>query len=209
MSMEKTLKAIQTALADKGKRNFTQALELIINFKGIDFNKQENRLNLEIALPKGRGREQKIAVFADGQLALDAKNAGAELIVSGAEIPKLASDKQKLKELLAYESVAQPSLMAVVGKHLGQVLGTRGKLPKPITGAVSDAIARARRVVKIKSKGRYLPVAQCAIGTEAMDAGALAENAEAVLEAVKNKVGEQSIKSVYIKLTMGKPVKVE
>ncbi|MFA6530635.1 MAG: 50S ribosomal protein L1, partial [Candidatus Micrarchaeia archaeon] len=63
-------KQVQDALAkvfeDKGKRKFTQSVELIVNFRGIDFTKPENRLNLDIALPKGKGgKEPKIAVIAE------------------------------------------------------------------------------------------------------------------------------------------------
>ncbi|MEW6329488.1 MAG: 50S ribosomal protein L1 [Candidatus Micrarchaeota archaeon] len=209
MKREQILAAVNAALADKGKRKFTQSVELALNFKGIDFNKQDNRINLEVALPKGKGRDVKVAVFADGQLALDAKNAGAELVVSGSEIPKLATDKPRLKSLMKYEFLAQPQLMAVIGKSLGQVLGTKDKLPKPVMGAALPAlIERAKRTVKLKTKGKYLPTLHCLVGTENMGADDIADNIEAVFEAVKGKVQEQSIKSAYVKLTMGKPQKI-
>lgn len=209
MKREQILAAVNAALAEKGKRKFTQSVELALNFKGIDFNKQDNRLNIEVALPRGKGRDVKIAVFADGQLALDAKNAGAELVLSGAEIPKLATDKPRLKSLLKYESLAQPQLMAVIGKSLGQVLGTKDRLPKPVMGTGLTALMeRAKRTVRIKTKGKYLPTVHCLIGTENMSAEDIAENVEAIYEAVKTKVGEQSIKSAYVKLTMGKPQKI-
>jgi len=208
MEREKILKALNGALEDKGKRKFTQSVELAINFRDIDFNKQDNRLNLEIVLPKGKGREQKVAVFGDGQVALDAKKAGL-LVITTEEIPKLAADKAKLKSLLDYELLAQPNLMAVVAKNLGQTLGTRGKLPKPLLGVkLEEAADRARKVVKVKSKGKYLPVVHCLVGTENMTAEELADNIEAVLEAVKAKTGEQRMKSIFVKLTMGKPRRI-
>jgi len=208
MERKKILKALNGALEDKGKRKFTQSVELAINFRDIDFNKQDNRLNLEIVLPKGKGREQKVAVFGDGQVALDAKKAGL-LVITTEEIPKLAADKAKLKSLLDYELLAQPNLMAVVAKNLGQTLGTRGKLPKPLLGVkLEEAADRARKVVKVKSKGKYLPVVHCLVGTENMTAEELADNIEAVLEAVKAKTGEQRMKSIFVKLTMGKPRRI-
>ncbi|MEM3690398.1 MAG: 50S ribosomal protein L1, partial [Candidatus Micrarchaeia archaeon] len=170
MEREKILKAVNAALQEKGKRKFTQSVELAINFKDIDFNKQENRLNLEVVLPRGKGREQKVAVFADGQLALDAKKLGLT-VITGDEIPKLAEDKVKLKQMLDYEFIAQPNLMALVGKHLGQVLGVKGKLPKPLLGMkLEEAVERAKKIVRIKSKGKYLPVVHCLVGTENMSA---------------------------------------
>jgi len=204
-------RAFTACLADKGKRKFTQTAELMVNFKGIDFNKQENRLNLEVLLPKGRGRETKIAVFTDGgQVAFDAKGAGFDTIGT-AQIEALAKDRPRLKALLKdHEFLAEPKLMMVVGKHLGQVLGTRDKLPRPLVGVKMKELAeRARRTVRIRSKGKYLPVAQCAVGNENMGAGELAENAYAVYEAIRGKVGDHAVKSVYVKLSMGRPVKVE
>jgi len=198
--------AVEKALEEKGTRKFVQAVDIGINFRNVDFTKQDNRLNLDVTLPKGKGREQKIAVFADGQLALDARNAGIEMVIAGEEIPRLAADPARLKQLLDYESLAAPNLMAVVGKHLGQVLGTKGKLPKPIMGgSVKDLAERAKKTVKVKSKGKFLPVIHVAIGPENMAPDELAENIEAVLEKVTAKVGAPNIKSVYVKLTMGKP----
>jgi len=207
MDREQIKSAIAKALEEKGTRKFTQSVDVGINFKNVDFNKQENRLNLEIMLPKGKGREQKLAVFADGQLAMDARTAGADLVIAGDEIPRLAADNARLKELLDYELLAAPNLMAVVGKHLGQVLGTKGRLPRPIMGgSIKDLAERAKRTVKLKSKGKFLPVAHVSVGAETMSADDLTENVEAVIEKVTAKVGQPNIKSIYVKLTMGKPV---
>jgi large subunit ribosomal protein L1 len=209
MDKKKIADAINLALADKGKRKFAQSMEFIVNFHGIDFAKAENRLNLDIILPKGKGKERKVIAFADGQMALDAKNNGASEVIDAAGIAKLAADKSSLKRLAdSAEFIAQPSLMVSVGKSLGQVLGSKGKLPRPVMGSVKDAIAQAKGRVRLLSKGKYLPTAQCVIGSEAMSAQDLAENFDAVYEKVKAKVTEPSIKSVFVKLSMGKPVKV-
>lgn len=210
MDKKKLTQALQECMQDKGKKKFKQSVELIMNFRGINFSKPENRLNIDVVLPKGKGKKQPIAVFADGQVALDAKNSGAEEIIDAAGIQKLAGGAARLKELAkSYEFLAQPSLMVQVGKTLGQMLGSRGKLPKPIVGiATSEAIRQARNRVKVQSKGKYLPVAQCLVGTEDMALEDLTENIDAVYERVKAKVTEPSIKSVYLKLTMGKAIKV-
>ncbi|MDD5318093.1 MAG: 50S ribosomal protein L1 [Candidatus ainarchaeum sp.] len=201
--------AVLKALEGKGSRKFTQSVDLGINFKGVDFSKQDNRMNLDVILPKGIGKEVKVAVFADGQLATDAGKAGADKVYSGADIGTLAANPAKLKELLDYEFLAMPNLMAVVGKSLGQFLGTRGKLPKPILGGnLADLIARTKKTVRVKNKGKFLPVVHVAVGTENMPADDLAENIDAVYDKVKGKVGDYNIKSVYVKLTMGKPAYV-
>jgi len=204
--------ALQACMQDaKGKRKFTQAAELIINFNGIDFAKQDNRLNVDVVLPKGKGRDVKIGVFSDGgQISMEAKNAGFEVFTT-ADAQRLAGDRKALKEMVKkYEFLADPKMMVVVAKHLGQFLGTRERLPRPIVGAkMADIAERARKSVKLKSKGKYLPVAQCLIGTENMSADDLAENAYAVYDALKSKVGgDFFIRSMYVKLSMGRPVKV-
>ncbi len=210
MDRSKFAQAVGLALEDKGKKKFKQSVELIMNFRGINFSKPENRLNIDVVLPKGKGKPQRVVVFADTSVALEAKNAGAEEVIDGPGITKLVSDSSRLKKLVKEsEFLAQPSLMVVVGKNLGQVLGSRGKLPKPIVGiATAEAIRQARSRVKMVSKGKYLPVAQCLVGSEDMSAADLVENIESVYERVKNKVSEPSIKSVYVKLSMGKAVKV-
>lgn len=210
MDRKQIMNALGKCLEDKGKRRFTQSVELILNFKGMDFTKPENRLNMDLTLPKGRGKELKVAVFGDGQLSFDAKKAGADVVISGEEIPKLASDPSKIKSLVkTHEFLAEPKLMIVVGKHLGKFLGKAGKLPKPIMDtSVSEAIKQARNKVRISSKGKYLPVLQCLVGKEDMPPEELADNVAAVYERVREKIPEYNIHSVYVKLSMGKAVRV-
>ena len=210
MKQEDLMKALGSCLEEKGKRKFTQSVEFIINFKGVDFTKQDSRLNLSVPLPNGTGKSVKVAVFADGQLALDAKKFGTDLVMSGADIPELAKDKIKLKLLMKdHVFFAQPNLMMQVGKNLGQVMGVKDKLPKPIVGGSLEKLAEAeKRTVKLKSKGKYLPVVSCLVGVETMAPDKIAENITQVYDAVSNVVGKQSLKSAYVKLTMGKPVRV-
>lgn len=202
--------AIEKALEEKGKRKFVQSVEIIINTRGVDFSKSENRINLDIPLPKGRGEKAfKVAVIGDETTGTQAKKAGADLIILPNEIEGYKEPK-KLKELAKrYSMLAQPAQMAAIAKSLGQMLGKKGKLPKPLVGNVQQLIDSARRTVRVTTKGKYLPVLQALIGTENMPAAELAENGEAVYDAVRNKIGgDGNVKSVYVKLTMGKPVKV-
>lgn len=208
MDRKKLVEAIKKALEERGKKKFKQSVEIIINMRGIDFSKSEHRLNLDIALPKGKGgKELKSAVIAEASMADEARRAGADLIITPNEIASYA-EKEKVTDLADhYFLLSQPSLMGQVAKSLGQYLGKRGKLPKPIIGNVAELIDRSKKSVRIVSKGRYLPVVQALIGTEIMNPEELLENAEAVYEAVKTKVNEGNIKSVYVKLTMGKPAR--
>ena len=204
---EQILSAVNTALVEKGSRKFVQSVELAVNFKGLDMSKAENKLNLEVALPKGRGKKLDVVVFADGNLASEAKSAGADRVIGGAEIPEL---KLEIKKAAKHsEFFAQPQLMMVVGKNLGQILGGRGKLPKPIIGNVGSMIKDVRNAVKVRTRGKNLPVVHCPIGVESMSAEDIAENATAVFSAIRTKIGDQSLKSAYVKLSMGKPIKIE
>jgi large subunit ribosomal protein L1 len=209
MEKKKLTEALNKALEEKGKRKFKQSVELIINMRGVDFSKSENRLNLDIVLPKGKGgKALKCAVFAEASVGADAKKAGADLIISPDDIPAWG-EKTKAADLAEnYFLLAEPKLMGVVAKSLGQYLGKRGKLPKPVVGNIAGVIERSKNSIRIVSKGKYLPVAHAFIGTEAMGTEELLENAEAVYDAVKAKVRESNIKSVYVKLTMGKPARV-
>ena len=209
MDKKSITKSITEALESKGSRKFTQSMEMIVNFRGIDFTKAESRLNLDILLPKGKGKDKKVIVFADGQMAFEAKSAGAAEVIDAAGIQQLAADKGRLAVMSkSCEFIAQPSLMITVGKSLGQVLGARGRLPRPVIGDVKNAIAQAKNRVRLVSKGKYLPVSQCLIGSEEMPVSDLVENFDAVYEKVKAKTTEPNIKSIYVKLTMGKPIKV-
>jgi len=200
--------AVRACLEDRGKRKFTQSIDLAINFTGVDFKKPENRLNLDVALPAG-GKTSKVAVFADGEVVVEAKKC-ADLVISGSEIPAYASDKKKQKQLLEYSLLATPQLMPAVGKQLGQVLGGRGKLPRPImpNANLAGLIDATRRTVSLKSKGKYLPSVHCLVGREDMKEEDLTNNISAVLETVEKKIPEYNIASVYVKATMGKPVRV-
>lgn len=202
-------KSVEQVLEGKGSKKFVQTVELIVNFRGIDFSKPENRLNLEIPLPKGRGKNVKVAVFADGQAASDAKKAGADKVLGSDMIESLAKNRSELKNIVKeYSFLAEPKLMVSIGKNLGQVLGTRGKMPKPFVGKAEGLIDRVRRTVTIRTKGKYMPVIHVPVGTENMDANDILENINAVLESVRSKINETNIKNVYVKLTMGEPIKV-
>lgn len=202
--------AVEEAVSEsKGKRKFVQSVDAAINFKDVDFKKPESRLNVEIILPHP-AKKLKVAVFADGELALNAKKAGADLVIAGSEIPAYASNKEKLKELLDCAVLASPQLMAAVGKSLGQVLSGKGRLPKPIlpNSNLAETIERTRASVMVRSRGKYLPCVHCIIGKENMPAGEVAENLLAVLEAIYRKLTENNIQSIYVKTTMGKSFKV-
>ena len=203
-------RALDKALESKGSKKFTQSMEVIFNFRGVDTAKPENRINLDIILPKGRGKKLPVVVFAEQAMALDAQKAGAEKVYGNVELQKMAADKGEIRKLAkTCEFIAAPNMMINIGKTLGQVLGAKNRLPKPIVGSVADAVKMAQARVRLNSRGKYLPTVQCPIGSETMTVPDLAENFEAIYDKVKAKVTESSIASIYFKLSMGAPVRVD
>ncbi len=209
MDTKKLDDGLNKILEEKGTRKFAQSVEVIFNFRGIDFTKAENRVNLDVLLPKGMGgKEPKIAIIAEENVASEYKKAGAELIILPNEIPAYTAP-DKLKMLARdYVLLAQPSQMSNVAKNLGKYLGPRGKMPRPLIEKGEAALKKAKNSIKVVSKGKYLPVLQAFVGTENMPPQDLKENIEAVYDSIKNKVSEPCIKSIYLKLTMSKATKV-
>ncbi|MGB9703351.1 MAG: 50S ribosomal protein L1 [Candidatus Micrarchaeales archaeon] len=204
METEKIKEAIEKVLQEKGKRNFVQSVEMIINFRNIDFSKQENRINLTIYLPFGLGKEKEVVIFSDS---LEAKKFGK--VITSKEIEGLAKNKKELEKLKNAILLADQKSIPLVLRYLGQFLGPRGKIPKVITKNIKEEIDEAKSSIKIQTKGKYLPTLQCAIGSEIMKVEELTQNAQKVLEEISARLPKGNIKSIYFKLTMGKPVKVE
>ncbi len=189
------------------KRNFTQTFDLIINVKGIDLKKPENRFEEIIFLPAGRGsKPAKIAIFSDEIKSLD----GVEIIKSS-QIEALGKNKREARKFINKIDFffAEPKLMPVVGRWLGQLLGPRGKMPKPLVGDVEKLVNSYRNAVRVVLKKG--PVIHTIVGTEDMNDEDVAKNIAAVMEAVLKKLpqGKNNLRSVYLKLTMGHPVKLE
>jgi large subunit ribosomal protein L1 len=201
-----TVVAVQKALDSAKKRNFVETVELAVNLRDVDLSIPKNRIQEEIVLPKGRGKDVKIAVIGGGELALKAKDV-ADLVITPEELGTLAGNKKQAKKIANEVDyfIAEAPLMAVVGKRLGTVLGPRGKMPKPIAPGADPApmIANLRKSVTVRTKDRktfHVPV-----GTVQMSAEDIAENVDVIMKRVENKLekGKHNIDSAYIKTTMG------
>ncbi|MBN2330856.1 MAG: 50S ribosomal protein L1 [Candidatus Aenigmarchaeota archaeon] len=192
-------------------RKFAQAWDLIFVLRDIDLKKPENRLNLEFFLPGGIGKELKTAVVADS-LIPDAKK-HADIVITKDEIPALGKNKKKLRKLARdYDWwFGEAPLMPLIGKQLGAILGTRGKMPKPVPPKINmeSLIKRSKGLVKIRLTNT--PVIQVMVGTESMPDEDVTKNIEGMINFVREHLpkGKNNIKNVLLKLTMGKPVKLE
>ena len=188
------------------KRNFNQIFDLIVNLKEIDLKKTENKIDEHFILPKGTGKEASITIFSDS-----AKKVEGCKIIKGTEIEGLAKKKKGLKKVIRETDffLSEPKLMPVVGKHLGKFLAPRGMMPKPVAGDISKIIEGTKRSIKIKLDKQ--PIIHTIVGSEKMDDKDIEENIKALLAYLGKKLprGKNNIKSVYLKTTMGHPVKIE
>ena len=209
---QEIIDAVKEAKEQAKPRNFTQSIDVIINLKDLDVRKPENRFSEEVALPNGRGKEIKIGVIADGELALAAKNAGVDVVISKEDLQEFGKDIKAAKKVVnSVDSfIAQADMMPLVGRFLGRILGPRNKMPKPVPASarIEPLLERTQATIKVGVKQQ--PSIQILVGTQDMDDEKLAENIEAVLAVLDRNLekGRNKIKSMYIKATMGSVVRV-
>jgi len=211
MVEESIVKAVKEAIEKSKKRNFEETVEVAFNLKDVDMSNPKNRIDIEVPLPKGRGKPVRIGLFGTGELAVKAKGV-ADTILGPEDLEKLAEDKKSARKLANTHAffLAEAPLMPVIGKRLGAVLGPRGKMPKPIPPMADPKpiISNLRNTVKIRSKDKL--TFHAPVGTKSMPPEDIAENIETVINRIASVLerGRGNIKTVYVKTTMGPAVRV-
>ena len=191
------------------KRNYDETVDLVIRL-GVDPRKAEEMLRGTVSLPAGTGKTVRVAVFAQGDAAQAARDAGAEFV--GAE--DLA--EQVEGGMLDFDvTIAAPDMMPLVGK-LGRVLGPRSLMPNPKTGTVTPDVAKAVEEFKggkvefrtDKFANVHVPVGKISFTSED-----LSSNIESVLDELRRVkpagAKGQYIKKASISSTMGPSVKLD
>jgi len=188
---------------------FNESVDVSINL-GIDASKSDQTVRGSIVLPQGTGKSVRVAVFAQGDRAQQAKAAGADIV--GFE--DLANEIKGGK--IDFDVViATPDAMRVVGQ-LGQVLGPRGLMPNPKVGTVTQDVVAAiknARAGQIQYRADKAGIVQCTIGRASFTVEALAQNLKALVDAV-NKSRPTGVKGIFLKKvsvssTMGVGVRVD
>jgi len=199
---------IEEALSKKTERKFKQTVEVVFNFEGVEIEGAQ-KLNLNVNLPKGRGKEMEVGVFADGDMNVRAKKVSKH-VLGKVEMEEQSANKRKMRVYAGqcYSFIAQADMMGQIGKSWGIVLGPRGKMPLPVPGnaPIEDLIKRAKNTVRIKTK--KLPMIQVPVGSEEMSADDIAENVMAVYTAIERVIPKDNIKSLFVKTTMGEAVRI-
>jgi large subunit ribosomal protein L1 len=188
---------------------FDETLELHMRL-GVDPKHADQMVRGTVVLPHGTGKSKRVAVIAGGEKAKEAENAGAD-VVGGAELV------QKIQEgFMDFDAVvATPDMMREVGK-LGKVLGPRGLMPNPKTGTVTFEVAKAIAEIKagkVEFRVDKTAIIHVPVGKLSFDDGKLAENANAVMQAVVRArpaaAKGKYVRSIYLASTMGPSVALD
>ena len=188
---------------------FTESVDVAVQL-GVDAKKSDQVVRGSIVLPAGTGKTSRVAVFAQGEKAEQAKAAGAEIV--GMED---LAESIKAGKLDFDVVIASPDAMRLVGQ-LGQILGPRGLMPNPKVGTVTPDVAGAVKNAKagqVQYRTDKAGIIHCTIGQASFDVSALKSNLLALIEAL-NRAKPSSSKGVYLRkvavsTTMGPGIRVE
>lgn len=188
---------------------FDESVEVAVNL-GVDAKKSDQQVRGSTVLPRGTGKKVRVAVFAQGDNAKAAEEAGADVV----GFDDLAESMQK-GDIDFGVVIATPDAMPVVGK-LGKVLGPRGLMPNPKVGTVTNDVKQAVENAKggqVRYRTDKNGIIHCAIGKVSFDADSLIENLHSLLGDLK-KAKPSAAKGVYLKkislsTTMGPGVLVD
>jgi large subunit ribosomal protein L1 len=196
-------------IKERANAKFDETIEIAMNL-GVDPRHSDQMVRGVVNLPNGSGRSQRVAVFARGAKADEAKAAGADVV--GAED---LGEKVNAGQIDFDRCIATPDLMPLVGR-LGKVLGPRGLMPNPKVGTVTMDVTAAVKGAKggsVEFRVEKAGIVHAGVGKSSFDAQKLVENIKAFADAVQKAkpAGAKGhfINRVAISSTMGPGVKVE
>ena len=196
-------------IKESATAKFDESIDIAVNL-GVDARKSDQMVRGSVVLPKGIGKTVRVAVFAQGDNAQKARDAGAEIVGFEDLAAEIKAGKMDFDVV-----IATPDAMRVVGQ-LGQVLGPRGLMPNPKVGTVSADVvtavknAKAGQVQYRTDKGG---IVHCTIGRASFAVDDLKENLAALMDALQ-RAKPASSKGIYFKRlsvssTMGAGVRVD
>jgi len=196
-------------IKETANAKFDESIDIAVNL-GIDAKKSDQAVRGSVVLPAGTGKTVRVAVFAQGDKAKEAEEAGADIV--GFE--DLAAEV-KAGNINFDITIASPDAMRVVGQ-LGQILGPRSLMPNPKVGTVTTDIATAVKNAKagqVQFRADKAGIIHCTIGRASFEIDALRRNLVALIEAL-NKAKPAASKGVYLRRvsvssTMGIGVRID
>ena len=196
--------AVKTA-----KAKFDETIELHVRL-GVDPRHADQQVRGAVVLPHGTGRSVKVLVFAKGDKAKEAQEAGADFVGADELVQKIQGENWFDYDVV----VATPDMMGVVGR-LGRVLGPKGLMPNPKSGTVTFDVAKAIADIKagkVEYRVDKTAIVHCPIGKKSFGVEKLLDNFKTLMDAlVKAKPAAakgQYIKSVSVSSTMGPGAKI-
>lgn len=198
-----------TLLKDVSKAKFDETVE--VHFRlGIDTRKAEQQVRGTIALPNGSGKTVRVAVFAEGEAARAAEEAGADIVGTAALVEDIQAGNINFDA-----AVATPDQMGKVGR-LGKVLGPRGLMPNPKLGTVTPDVAKAIKELKggrVEYRADRYGIAHVIIGKTSFTAVQLAENYGALYDEILRvkpaSAKGRYVKSITVASTMSPGIKID
>jgi len=196
-------------VCDTAKAKFDETIEVHVRL-GVDSRHADQQVRGAVVLPNGTGKKIRTLVFAKGDRAKEATDAGADYVGAEDYVAKIQQENWFEFDVI----IATPDMMGLIGR-LGRVLGPKGLMPNPKAGTVTNDIGRAvteAKAGKIEYRLDKTNIIHCPIGKASFGAEKLAENFEALMGAIiKAKPAAakgQYIKSCVIASTMGPGIKV-
>ena len=203
-------------------RKFDESIDLIINLKDLNLNDPKQRIDKEIVLPNNTITSGKpnVCVIASDEILLEARKLGLETIDNDGLV-QLNNEEKKVKKKFVKKYdffIVEDKMMPSVARYLARFLGPLGKMPKPFPsgyGIISSpedlkiAIERYLRIIRIQLKKQLL--IQVKIGKKSMEEDRVFENLKAVVDYIADQMPHRynNIKSMFLKTTMGHPIKVD
>ena len=204
-----TLEEAVSFIKKNATAKFDETIEIAINL-GIDTKQSDQNVRGMVVLPNGTGKTVRVAVFAKGPKAEEAKKAGADIVGDD----DLAARIQK-GDMPFERVIATPDMMGTVGK-LGQILGPKGMMPNPKLGTVTMDVTSAVKAAKggsVEFRAQKEGIVHVGVGKASFDEKKLCENVRALMDAVL-KAKPQTMKGNYLRKaslssSMGPGVKLE
>jgi large subunit ribosomal protein L1 len=196
-------------IKSRASAKFDETVEVAMNLN-IDPRKAEQNIRGTVQLPHGTGKSVRVAVFAKGDRAKEAQEAGADIV--GAED---LAEKVQAGQIDFDRAIAAPDMMAIVGR-LGKVLGPRGLMPNPKLGTVTANVGEAVKAAKggqVEFRAEKAGIVHAGVGKASFSEAALVENLKAFVGAISRAkptgVKGSYIKKISLSSTMGPGVKLE
>ncbi|MBN2423343.1 50S ribosomal protein L1 [Candidatus Woesearchaeota archaeon] len=212
---DKSIKeALNKLKKDSPKRNFKQTIDIVFNLKDIDMKKQN--IDFFIHLHKSKGKKTRVCALVAPELTEQSEKV-CDTTIPDREFEKYQQNPRLIKKLADEHDffIAQSTIMPKIATAFGRVLGPRGKMPNPKAGCIVPPNANLKQLyenlqktLRIYSKND--PVIHTIVGKEDTEENIIIDNLKTIYDAIIPHLpnGKHNIRSIYIKYTMGKSIKI-